>query len=229
MPSQPAKAEQSTLGEYLRETRIKQGIDLETVAGETKISIKNLKALEESNFDILPAEAFTRGFYALYAQNLSLVPEEAMKMYRREQASQPKAESNNPVTPKMMAQEVGNMAAPPAFEPTSFVGMTVFLFLLLGAVICWYFSVNPAVYLSQQLRNLEHPQQYQQTSANWSSPKLHDSKTQLARWQQPTPPKHKGIFHLSYPATATAANIAEETAKNYPSQNSRFPKKPPRI
>ena len=44
-------------------TRINLGLDLVAVAGETKISTKNLQAMEENNFAALPAEAFARGFY----------------------------------------------------------------------------------------------------------------------------------------------------------------------
>ncbi len=74
MSLQSSKSENASLGEYIRETRIRLGFDLLTVAEETRISSKSIQAIEENDFAALPAEAFTRGFYVLYAKMLSLDP-----------------------------------------------------------------------------------------------------------------------------------------------------------
>ena len=53
---------QETLGAFLSRTRRELNLDLNKIAEDTKISIKNLEAIENSNFTSLPAEVFSRGF-----------------------------------------------------------------------------------------------------------------------------------------------------------------------
>ena len=102
MSRQSAEIEYVSLGEYLRETRINLGLDLLAVAGETKISSRSLQAIEENDFAALPAEAFTRGFYTLYAKCLSLDCKEVLKMYGQQKPKQPK--SGN--LPKLISERV---------------------------------------------------------------------------------------------------------------------------
>lgn len=152
-----------SLGEILRETRIRQGITLEEVAEETKISPKNLQAMEDNDFANLPAEAFARGFYALYAKILDLDTTEVLAMYRRERRSLAKESlDKTPPPPYRLAQNVRNLADPPNSLPFAYFGLILLLLLLFGAFLCWYFSWNPASFLSQKLRSLDAPLQAEQ-------------------------------------------------------------------
>ena len=103
------------LGEYLRETRINLGFDLVTVAEETKISSKCLQAIEENDFAALPAEAFTRGFYALYAKISPSTRQEILKMYTQRDQNNTNPEVHSMLPKSKQAQEVGNMAERPSF------------------------------------------------------------------------------------------------------------------
>ncbi len=152
----------SSLGEILRETRIRQGITLEEVAEETKISPKNLQAMEDNDFTNLPAEAFARGFYTLYAKTLDLDTAEVLAMYRRERGNLPKESLDKTPPPYRVAQNVRNLADPPNSLPFAYFGLILLLLLLFGAFLCWYFSWNPASYLSQKLRSLDTPLQAEQ-------------------------------------------------------------------
>lgn len=210
MSRQPTEIEYASLGEYLRETRINLGLDLVAVAGETKISPKSLQAIEENDFAALPAEAFTRGFYTLYAKSLSLDCTEVLKMYGQQKPKQPKSGNLSTIT-STKAQEVGSMAERPAFMPVSFLGLVLLLLLLFGGFLCWFFSWNPATYLSQQLRGLEEPQQIEQVSVSRTETGTSDTTFSFAQLQRPRS-RHSDIFNLSYPSTATAA-IAEDMPK----------------
>ena len=60
------------LGTSLREARARQGLDLPQAELATKIRAKYLRALEEEQFDSLPAETYVRGFLRAYADFLGL-------------------------------------------------------------------------------------------------------------------------------------------------------------
>lgn len=157
-----SEMEATSIGELLRETRIRRGLDLVAVAEQTRISPRNLQAIEDGNFASLPAEVFTRGFYILYAKMLSLDPDEVLEMYGQERRKFPNPDGGATPPPHRLAQEMANLAERPTSLPFSYFGLILFLFLLFGAFLCWYFSWNPASFLSEKLRSLEAPPQSEQ-------------------------------------------------------------------
>ena len=60
------------LGNSLREARSRQGLGYPQVELATKIRAKYLRALEEEQFDILPAETYVKGFLRAYSEFLGL-------------------------------------------------------------------------------------------------------------------------------------------------------------
>jgi len=79
---QDTPAAQETLGHYLQHARVHKDITLETVAAHTCIHIATLQALEEDEYDRLPADVFVRGFIKIYANYLGLDPERAIALYQ---------------------------------------------------------------------------------------------------------------------------------------------------
>lgn len=61
-----------SVGETLRQARQQQGLDLSTVAAQTKISSKYLEAIESDNRKILPSGFFYKSFVDQYAKTLCL-------------------------------------------------------------------------------------------------------------------------------------------------------------
>lgn len=59
-------------GSYLRKVRDSKNLTLEMVAEDIKISIKYLKALEESNIEIFPNEVLAVGFLRTYSEYLDI-------------------------------------------------------------------------------------------------------------------------------------------------------------
>lgn len=60
------------IGSSLREARVRKGLDVPAAERETKIRAKYLRALEEETFDLLPSQAYVRGFLRSYADFLGL-------------------------------------------------------------------------------------------------------------------------------------------------------------
>jgi cytoskeleton protein RodZ len=60
------------IGNSLREARLRQGLELPRIEGDTKIRGKYLSALEEERFDVLPGETYVKGFLRTYAEYLGL-------------------------------------------------------------------------------------------------------------------------------------------------------------
>ena len=60
------------IGNSLREARMRRGVDFAQAELATKIRGKYLRALEEEQFDLLPAETYVKGFLRNYAEYLGL-------------------------------------------------------------------------------------------------------------------------------------------------------------
>lgn len=210
----------TTIGEILRETRIRRGLDLVTVAEETKISPRNLQAMEDGNLASLPAEVYTRGFYTMYARMLALDPGEVLEMYTSERKKLPKTATYSTPPPNRLAQDMASLAERPTSLPSSYFGLIVFLFLLFGAFLCWYFGWNPASYLSEKLRSLEGPQRLEQVqNAGSESPFIFDSVA------TETPPQVKSeSLNLFSPTTVTAATTQPEGISQVPVTSAVRPK-----
>ncbi len=73
-----------TVGEILKEARLRNHYSLEQVASQTKIRVFFLKAIEENNFPRIPQATITRGFIRNYAQILGLSPDSVLAVFRRD-------------------------------------------------------------------------------------------------------------------------------------------------
>jgi hypothetical protein len=60
------------IGNSLREARVRQGLDYPQVELATKIRAKYLRALEDEQFGVLPAQPYVKGFLRTYAEFLGL-------------------------------------------------------------------------------------------------------------------------------------------------------------
>jgi cytoskeletal protein RodZ len=76
-----------SLGEILKEERIKRGINIKDLERITRVRSKYLLAIEKSEFSVLPGTTYTRAFIRTYANALGIDPapliEEFTKVYQR--------------------------------------------------------------------------------------------------------------------------------------------------
>ena len=71
-----------SIGETLREARMRQGLDIADVEARTKIRAKYLRALENEEFGMLPGPTFVKTFLRTYAEMLGLDPHVLVEEYR---------------------------------------------------------------------------------------------------------------------------------------------------
>jgi len=68
-------------GKTLRQIREKMSIDLETIAQETRITLKTLELIEGEDLEKLPPLVYLKGFLKGYAQSLGLDPHKVVEEY----------------------------------------------------------------------------------------------------------------------------------------------------
>jgi hypothetical protein len=87
------------IGDQLRETRMRNRIDITEVEAATKIRAKYLRALENEEWDLLPGQTFVKTFLRTYAEYLGLdarnLVEEYRARYERSAANEPAAFGTN--------------------------------------------------------------------------------------------------------------------------------------
>src|SRR3954451_13463223 len=72
----------ASIGETLREARMRQHLDIADVEDRTKIRAKYLRALEKEEFGMLPGSTFVKTFLRTYAELLGLDPQLLVEEYR---------------------------------------------------------------------------------------------------------------------------------------------------
>lgn len=72
------------IGEVLKRSRTRQGIEIAEVEERTKIRTKYLRALESEDWEVLPSPAYARGFLRTYAQVLGLDDDAVIDEFRRQ-------------------------------------------------------------------------------------------------------------------------------------------------
>ncbi len=70
------------IGSSLRGARMRQGLELSEVERETRIRAKYLGALEDERFDVLPGDAYAKGFLRTYADYLGLDAQRFVDEYK---------------------------------------------------------------------------------------------------------------------------------------------------
>ena len=93
------------IGHSLRAARERQGIGLPEAELATKIRAKYIRALEEEDFDALPADTYARGFLRTYADYLGLdgeiyVDEYASRFHNEEWEDEPRSARSKPRRPR---------------------------------------------------------------------------------------------------------------------------------
>ena len=72
----------SGFGNSFKSARESQGLKLEEIAQETRISARFLRAIEEEKFRDLPGGLFNRGFIRTYAKRLGIDAEQSVSEYK---------------------------------------------------------------------------------------------------------------------------------------------------
>ena len=157
MENNDSSTDFETLGALFRRLRLERSLDINDVAEETRIPPKTIRAIETDDYDRLPAPAFARGFYSLYAKMLDLNHDEVIRRYYEERTenSTTKTSSKLPAPSWQQHKNIGTMAERPYLTPGSIIGSAILVLILLVSGIFWYIGYNPATGISQWLRNFQ--------------------------------------------------------------------------
>src|SRR4051794_5844587 len=110
----------ASIGETLREARMRQHLDIADVEDRTKIRAKYLRALENEEFGMLPGSTFVKTFLRTYAEVLGLDPHMLVEEYRATYEPRDEAElqpiapggSSRPPRERRERREFGGGAGP---------------------------------------------------------------------------------------------------------------------
>lgn len=140
-----------TLGALLRDTRKGKNLALDDAREATKISKPILEAMEADDYDSMPAVAFCRGFYVIYADFLNLDSEKVLARYLEDKGLSPTPVKDYSVPPVSKSGQFSNYAEPSAISPQA--GATILLLVCFAAIIgvCWYLNWNPISYINAKL------------------------------------------------------------------------------
>ncbi len=119
------------VGETLQAARERKGVDLYRAERDTKIRLRYLAALEDSDWDELPAPVYTKGFLRNYAIYLGLEPEEILDRWREEMEQQRTATRVAVAPPPMPLAEPGGrrFTISPAIIVAGLVVLVIALFI----------------------------------------------------------------------------------------------------
>ena len=77
------------LGDLLHKARADKDLTLGQVEEQIRIRSKFLQALEEEDYDQLPAPVYVKGFLRNYATYLGLDPQEVLSLYQQPEMAEP--------------------------------------------------------------------------------------------------------------------------------------------
>lgn len=122
-----------TVGEILKETRIKKGVDFDQIEKATKIRKKYLAALETNDFAKIGQATTVKGFIKNYGEYLDLESPSLLAIFRRNYAEDKKGQ----VVLKGMAEPLSQ----PRFTwnpKKTFIAAVILVFLSLSIFFGWH-------------------------------------------------------------------------------------------
>lgn len=131
-PPEEATLFPKTAGERLREAREAQGLSLAEIAARTRVPVRQLEAIETSDFAVLPSITYSVGFAKAYARAVG-VDEVSIAREVRGHSAQPVA----PRRPEYETYTTDERAARMPSRGLSFAALVVALLVVAGAGL-WY-------------------------------------------------------------------------------------------
>ncbi|HYP47604.1 MAG TPA: helix-turn-helix transcriptional regulator [Thermoleophilaceae bacterium] len=119
-----------SIGDTLRDARMRKGLDIGDLEAQTKIRAKYLRALEAEQFSELPGPTFVRTFLRTYAEALGLDPHVLVEAYRTSHDPGTELDHLQPIGPPGKAREPRRRGPPRAAVLLGLVVVAVLALLL---------------------------------------------------------------------------------------------------
>ena len=147
----PDGTSQSSLGRLLTAAREEKGLKIEDVTKQLRMSVHQIKALENEDFRALPNPIYTRGFIRNYARLLQLDPELLLHMYRNHVPTQ----TLHPINLPSANIPIFNQSKKPWL---SYVIASAVIAIALGAWLIYmgYAEIHPDKTVAAQLATASH-------------------------------------------------------------------------
>jgi cytoskeleton protein RodZ len=173
------------IGDSLREARTRRGFSSADVQKGIRIRERYLTALEEERWDLLPGEAYTKGFLRTYAEFLGLDG----NLYIDEYNARIAAHDEEPLVPHTLA---------PAYKTRRGVVRTLMGILVLALAIAGLAAWGMGGSTPNAAKNSAAALQVQDASAATATP----AKTRAIPHARPLPAQPKAV-HAAAPAKKT--------------------------
>jgi len=130
----------ASLGELLRQGRLRQRLSIAECAKRTHISSRYLEALEEEHWSELPSESHRLGFLRLYSRFLGVSTDEALSLYRERTTGNP-----SPVESVHEKKRDGQTPSPSWYPGSWMQALGLFVLVLL---VAWtlYHGINKRLF-----------------------------------------------------------------------------------
>lgn len=122
------------IGNSLREARLRQGLEFPEIEHATKIRSKYLRALEDEQFDVLPAQTYVKGFLRTYAEYLGLDGQLYVDEYNSRYVA---GEDENPLRPNRASSNGQERRIQTGLVVAVVAGIAILAALVIGA---WKFG-----------------------------------------------------------------------------------------
>ena len=119
-------------GSMLRQGREEAGLTQEDVVADTRMTLYNVRALENDDFKRLPSDTFTRGYLRIYAKLLKLDVEPLVAAY--EQARHDAGLDQEPVDTALQSKRAPHPGRPLWY----FIGSILVVLALLWVLSVWF-------------------------------------------------------------------------------------------
>ncbi len=129
-----------TVGEILKQARLKKGLTLKQLAQKTKVRPDYLKHIETSNFNQLPSATFVKSFIQTYSQAVGLNPQNVLAVFRRDYDQNTKGK----IIPRGMAKPLAQPSKVWNPRTTTFFIALVLVTLVGGYMLKQLLSLNAA-------------------------------------------------------------------------------------
>jgi cytoskeletal protein RodZ len=128
----------ATFGQDLKAAREAQGVALDAIAQETKISVRHLQALEADRFDSMPGGVFNRGIVRNYLRFLHLDQDEWLERFSQTPGSSGAITAKDSEWPRQPQLIPGFQPSPPGQEDVRFRWLGILLLFVVLVVAAWF-------------------------------------------------------------------------------------------
>jgi len=226
---------QATPGSALRRARREKSLSVEDVSEATKISVKNIRAIEAAAFEQLPADTFVRGLVTIYGNYLGLdggrlAAEFLAARKKLPSGGRPQNLTLKKVPPSTLAPK---KLAEPAQISSATLALILFCLILISfSGFCLYTSWNPLAFLTSQTDTMQASIQKifaglvgdSETAETQQAQEVEQAKAPGQATERPSAPEqnkpagyHVGVHFLKNSTVTIVTDDQEPIRKEYKS------------